>query len=490
MSVFASPVSKGLARPALRRSGSVLQRKCTCEGGADQCEACRRKSEHLLQRSAADRVSPCAVPPIVHHALQSASTLLDPPTRLFFEDRLGHDFSRVRIHDSTIAADSAKAVHALAYTVGDQIVFGENRFRPHTTDGRRLLAHELTHVTQQTTGARQTVEPPTLQLAADGRYEDEALAAESHAGTVGLIGAPGYLQRKPDAGTTPALCGGIWTCAASPCDQPDPGKAGSGGKPTSWTLKVLIDVEAPSAAEVTVETIGHTYVEFSDSTGAIYTYGFYPNKAVGTPDPVFRPEVGGCTVHPDVNHASCVDYEEVFHLSEPNYTKALKLAQAECRAPSRYNIQTFNCTTFADVVANAAGRSLPPSRGKVGSGMLSTIADNPYTLINALRRRDVGPTYGLSGDSDIRIAIASASKTELAAIPVIEKIRVINRLVDGWVSDDDISAIETLCAAIATTSEMSQINRAVHRREGDLYNEDQKKHFHNAVNRPSAASAP
>ena len=65
------------------------------------------------------------------------------------EHRLGHDFSRVRVHSGASAEQSARDVDATAYTVGHNIVFGRSRFSPQTQEGRRLIAHELTHVVQQ-----------------------------------------------------------------------------------------------------------------------------------------------------------------------------------------------------------------------------------------------------------------------------------------------------------------------------------------------------
>ena len=70
----------------------------------------------------------------------------------FFEPRLGHDFSQVRVHADERAAASARAVGALAYTAGSQIVFGAGRYAPESPAGRTLLAHELAHVIQQSSG--------------------------------------------------------------------------------------------------------------------------------------------------------------------------------------------------------------------------------------------------------------------------------------------------------------------------------------------------
>jgi Domain of unknown function (DUF4157) len=81
--------------------------------------------------------------------LPSSGHPLEAAARSFLEPRLGFDFSRVRIHDDASAAESAGRVHALAYTVGRDIVFARDRYQPGSGEGRRLLAHELTHVVQQ-----------------------------------------------------------------------------------------------------------------------------------------------------------------------------------------------------------------------------------------------------------------------------------------------------------------------------------------------------
>jgi hypothetical protein len=86
----------------------------------------------------------------VEHALHStAGRPLETGVRKDMEQRLGHDFSRVRVHTDAEAQHSARVLGARAYAVGQDIVFGAERFAPATQDGRRLLAHELTHVVQQ-----------------------------------------------------------------------------------------------------------------------------------------------------------------------------------------------------------------------------------------------------------------------------------------------------------------------------------------------------
>jgi len=79
----------------------------------------------------------------------SSGDSLNKASKIFFESRMGYDFSDVHIHTNNEAAQSAKNINALAYTHGNNIVFGENQYRPETNEGKKLLAHELTHVIQQ-----------------------------------------------------------------------------------------------------------------------------------------------------------------------------------------------------------------------------------------------------------------------------------------------------------------------------------------------------
>jgi Domain of unknown function (DUF4157) len=102
-----------------------------------------------LQRLGADQAGSVAAPAIVGNVLSAPGQPLDAATRAFFEPRFGHDFGRVRVHAGGMAEQSARDVNAVAYTVGHDVVFGAGRFAPGTHEGRRLIAHELSHVVQQ-----------------------------------------------------------------------------------------------------------------------------------------------------------------------------------------------------------------------------------------------------------------------------------------------------------------------------------------------------
>lgn len=128
-----------------------------------KCAECEEEEEGSLQRSAETGRAVESAPRIVHETLGSPGAPLDGATREFMESRFGRGFGDVRVHTDGRAAESARAVNALAYTVGRDIVFRESQYAPATGAGRRLLAHELAHVTQQESGqvrvARQTPAP-------------------------------------------------------------------------------------------------------------------------------------------------------------------------------------------------------------------------------------------------------------------------------------------------------------------------------------------
>jgi hypothetical protein len=150
------------------------------------------KAPARIQRFSAQACGPeNTVPASVDRVLAGPGNALDPALRQEMEPRFGADFSQVRVHSGAAAEQSARDVNAQAYTVGRDIVFGAGRLAPGTDDGRRLMAHELTHVVQQ--DAAHALSPPQTLLRytederrdmAEGRVvgqaNDIALAAQRH----------------------------------------------------------------------------------------------------------------------------------------------------------------------------------------------------------------------------------------------------------------------------------------------------------------------
>ncbi|MEN8178016.1 MAG: DUF4157 domain-containing protein [Pseudomonadota bacterium] len=119
-----------------------------------------------------------ALSPLVADVLHSSGQLLDSTSRAYFEPRFGHDFSQVRLHTNSAANASSRDIGARAYTHGSHIVFGSQEYNPATSSGRQLLAHELTHVVQQSQVAsivqRDPLDGEEDLLGQYGRAEDEA----------------------------------------------------------------------------------------------------------------------------------------------------------------------------------------------------------------------------------------------------------------------------------------------------------------------------
>lgn len=102
-----------------------------------------------IQRRAHDAVPPSHGPAGAGALVSSGGEPLDPVTHQFMASRFGVDFSEVRVHHGALASGSAAELNAAAYTLGNNVVFGAGRYRPHASEGRWLIAHELTHVLQQ-----------------------------------------------------------------------------------------------------------------------------------------------------------------------------------------------------------------------------------------------------------------------------------------------------------------------------------------------------
>ena len=185
---------------------SVVQRKCACGGSAGstgECAACRQKrlisqaplvqpkltvnqpgdqyeqeadrvADRVMRMASLERIDATPKPMVSLHAasdmaLPTGGVPLASSERQFFEPRLGHQFSQVRIHSDRRAGSLARSLGARAFTAGRDIVFGAGEYAPSTEPGRRLLAHELAHVVQQgRAGPRAPAtlrSPPAIQRA-------------------------------------------------------------------------------------------------------------------------------------------------------------------------------------------------------------------------------------------------------------------------------------------------------------------------------------
>lgn len=141
--------------------------------------------------------SAVGVPRYLAAATAQGGQPLDAVTRRTMERRFRRNFSAVRIHTGPAAADAAAACGAEAYTRGSHLVFGAGRFAPATAAGQRLLAHELTHVAQQThPGA-----PRASAAACEAQAEHNAATFAQPGRRLDVSAAPAGVQRKQVAST-------------------------------------------------------------------------------------------------------------------------------------------------------------------------------------------------------------------------------------------------------------------------------------------------
>jgi hypothetical protein len=160
-----------MAKQVMSISEPTVQLKCT---------GCNKDEKDILQTKKVSRYIPVTqdqdVPPVIHEVLRSPGKPLDPVIRAFMEPRFGYDFSSVRVRSEEQAAASAEAINAHAYTVGQEIVFANGKYAPGTDAGKELIAHELTHVVQQT----QNVQRDIIQRRAGCSSSKDTTITEDH----------------------------------------------------------------------------------------------------------------------------------------------------------------------------------------------------------------------------------------------------------------------------------------------------------------------
>ncbi|HEV3197097.1 MAG TPA: DUF4157 domain-containing protein [Bryobacteraceae bacterium] len=163
--VMGMPEAASAANAAEINAGSstAVQRMCAhCEDESHH----NSEDDRDLNAKEMPGTSPKVTPQLsnqINSLKQVGGHPLSPGARSFFEPRFGRNFSDVRVHTGGQASESAKQVSALAYTVGRNIVFGAGQYAPESNAGRRLLAHELTHVVQQS-GSRASDAPAVQRL--------------------------------------------------------------------------------------------------------------------------------------------------------------------------------------------------------------------------------------------------------------------------------------------------------------------------------------
>jgi hypothetical protein len=360
---------------------------------------------HLQAKAAQSGVAENGIPPIVDEVVSSSGQPLDSSTRGFMESRIGHDFSQVRVHSDDRAAASARAIHANAYTVGSNVVFGPGRFQPSSRQGQHLLAHELTHVVQQRAGVHLSngigqpgdVYERQADQVADSLSRDRPSAVFPAADVGGVKGKGTSLQMDPEKkDATPA---GVNAAAKPAPATPD--------KPAKLHLFTQIDVKSLGLGDVLKGDVGHTWVslEYPDpkrvpetlpsphkdflKLGGKYAdpMGFWPaiNEGIGYSANPFSSYVKGWMRHPDRAHEGGENATQTWNITQPAVEKVIQYA--ESKRSSKYSVYFYNCTDFAKEAVEAAGMK-PPKMSTFGICLPNAVYDG----IKARQQKGIGNT--------------------------------------------------------------------------------------------------
>jgi len=420
----------------LLQAPQLLRSQCACgqHTGGGQCNECKKKHE-TLQRYRASPSGSLAVPPIVHEVLRSPGQPLDSGTRDFMEPRFGHDFSQVRIHTDKRAAESAYRVNALAYTVGREIVFGTGQYQPNTSVGRRLLAHEMTHVVQQDPGLNRQatgkdVPPLDLSFPSMERARARQPGFRAHVPT-----APPAAVRDPNAGRRRSAGP---PCSSSPtCSMPIPGSAWDYAHHTEEQEQRNRQAQAanPALRQAAGAARRATNVEQLINAAApglltgITAVWVNPAIAAGA-------QTGDCnlvTPRPTSPNATCIEVPDSMERGAATFNDPKQPAQIG--AISREHFQADTLRRITHEVAHVQFDRRPPS----GLGTPDVISQFELSELNSLLSEfPVGYRYVMSGsdpqavkDDAIRNAIRIyINKPGEGIRGILTKLRCINPCTD------------------------------------------------------------
>jgi hypothetical protein len=169
----------------------TVQRQCACGG---TCAKCQEEEQQRQVQRAVQRASASHAPAEFDGVPASTGEQLDPATRQPMEAHFGADLADVRVHTGAAAAKSATSIDALAYTSGRDIYFASGMYAPSSNSGRRLLAHEVAHVVQQSSGKEPSIATKSSHGAKIGAPDDPLEGEADHA-------AEEYMRKDGSAAT-------------------------------------------------------------------------------------------------------------------------------------------------------------------------------------------------------------------------------------------------------------------------------------------------
>ena len=477
----------------------------------DKNEQCGKLGCNQVLQRQATRVAlpPVEVPPIVHEVLGSPGQPLDVSTRASMEPCLGNDLSQVRIHTGKKAAESAKMINAIAYTVGHSIVFGEGKYSPNAHEGKNLLVHELVHV------IRQNKYNTSARLQRRTTRDDYATVAFE---TGPIWDVTLVILNAPDTDTEDfetfryAAMDGIHDAVYSfgkdaqkntrefnvqikyipKCDEFKVSQKAKvlarqavlgSSSPTQMsrsqapkrpvTKKTKLEQKLPKKIKQPINKenvylcdrgfeyiVGPIRVPQSVARHCFVAQSIQGQRQSGEPligdTATFdNKRSGDPDLHPNMPGRVCRGkYSISFDCVKQKYKEL-------CR-PNEWEISSFNCCSCAYLALTACGAKLsksdfPPENQGIGlpdsfgkTGKKAFVEISPWS------------------DNKVREWVKNHTKIELQSLPISFKVHMINALLDGWITDSDIDTIEVICKNVTNSSDAKEIRASVEGRLSEM----------------------
>jgi Domain of unknown function (DUF4157) len=437
-----------------------------------------------------------ALPAIVYEVLESDSESLRTQDRTRFETSLSSDFSTVRVHRGPRAAESADAIGALAYTFGRHVVLGADA-NPGTIESDVLLGHELSHIAAAGPGT----DPAEARSLApgDGSDEHEAYSRGTLAALGVRVGRPQHRAdrnavhrfEKSERDQISSLASVVATARSiaersmvrsllvSGIDWPTFTKNAGGFDIADYVIK------AATGSVTSDRPLPNRYL-FTCGCGLIDMRHFYQlmyiamvrsnaqatqmgreHELAHEPSSRFAPEDT-----PSNALGAFFGTQLPFTMQPGAFANQLQAYLARCGpvdftsmpAPDQGTIVNYYDERNPDGTPKNPNEAATPAVLAVSAcGTSSRV----YPFIVEPDRRTITDTEHLRSDSDIRPWIDGHSGSVILGITTSEKVRLVNRLLDGWVSDDDITAIEKIVAN-ASATDKTALRRAIEPRIGSL----------------------
>ncbi|WP_231870029.1 eCIS core domain-containing protein [Grimontia celer] len=324
--------SGGLNSDAAEREADTVANRVMSKPSG-QCSSCQQE-----RQSALTSLSSPTIPTNLKSLLHSSGTPLAAPVRQDMESRFGYDFSGVRVHTDEQSANSASQLGARAFAVGSHIVFNRGEYKPESAAGQKTLAHELTHVLQQSKAGKSTTQ----------------------------------MLSEAD-------------CAKS-CTKKDGTKTATG----KFSITVFADKEGSFLLLPATHKVGHAWIELQDDKGNYWSYGFWPKEGYDASD--MKADVDGCVHHPDkTTHNENNPAKQTFELTAEQFAAAKKYAVDTCTKRPKYNLFGLQCTEFAKRALTAAGQG--------SAGGFGLIWESPNALASWIKTHALEIGFNITADT-------------------------------------------------------------------------------------------